>query len=247
MVDFMHVCVCNCFQMFSFILLFSDILSTSFCEKWEKKRKWFLNALFWSLDLLYSLSWWWVNGGKGSSIETTICLMLSFSPRYYCTIWAKTWRLCQLGRVSWESCCANEWYSPNPLHSRAYAHLNRFEGHELEGSLEDYSGFFSCHGFHSYMPFCGYLNMLCVTICGSIGGDPKNFKIQYWVVSSNWDWITTILSLSLLDLWKFHVQILPLVHVIYWRLVTLSSTFTFMARRSVHMRSTCPSLLPYQK
>lgn len=115
------------------------------------------------LDLLYSLSWGWFNGGKGPSIETTIYLMLSFSPRYYCTIWEEVRRICQLGRISWKSCSANEWYPPNSLHSRADANLDGFEGHELEGSLEDYSKvFYSCHGFSSYMRCWRFLNMLFV-------------------------------------------------------------------------------------
>lgn len=151
------------------------------------------------LDLLYSLSWGWVNGGKGPSFETTIYLMLGFSPRYYCTIWKEIWRICQLGTISWKGCSANEWYSPNTLHSRTDANLDWFEGLDLERSLEDYPKVFCSlvMVFSSYMHCWKYLSMLYV--------------LEYWylwerIINSLLSWFLLLHALleilSMLFVWN---------------------------------------------
>lgn len=87
-------------------------------------------------DLLHSLPWGWINRREDPSVKATIYLMLSFSSRYYCTIWEEIRAGCEMGRVSWKSCCSDEWHSPNTLYPRAHEDFDRLEGSKLEGSLE---------------------------------------------------------------------------------------------------------------
>ena len=90
-------------------------------------------------DLLHIIPWWWVTWGEDSSIEATIYIMLSFSPRYYCTLWKEIRRDCELGKFPWEGCSSDEWYSSNTLHSRADKNIDGCQGFELGTSLEYYA------------------------------------------------------------------------------------------------------------
>lgn len=92
--------------------------------------------LYFCLDLLYSLPWGWICWGQDPAIEATVHLMLCFSPRYHCTIWEKIWNKCKMGRIPWEGCRSNEWYTPNSLHSGADENFGRWERFKLERSLE---------------------------------------------------------------------------------------------------------------
>lgn len=99
----------------------------------------FLYCFMPCVDLLYTLSWGWINRWKDPSSKATIYFMFGFSPRHHCTFWEKIRCNCELGTISWKGCGTDEWYSPNLVHPWADEDLNRFEKFKLEGCLEYYS------------------------------------------------------------------------------------------------------------
>ena len=143
---------------FSFLAFITNVIALFFSTTWTvngkvwslkwflviSSLKWFLviSSLKWFLvisDLLRSLPWGWLAGGQDSSVEATIYLVFSFSPGYHIMFWEKIRIKHKMGKISRESCSADEWHSSHPMHPWVDENFDRFERIGLEGGLEYHS------------------------------------------------------------------------------------------------------------
>ena len=124
----------------SFLASISNAIALYFSTTWTVNGKVWLWKWFHVIsDLPRSLPWGWLTGGQDSSVEATIYLVFSFSPRYHIMFWEKIRIEHRLGKISRESCSADEWHSSYTVRPWVDENFDRFERFKLEGGLEYHS------------------------------------------------------------------------------------------------------------